>query len=130
MPTYEYECKSCGYSFEVFQSMKDEPLKVCPECGKEIRRLITGGSGVIFKGSGFYSTDAQAKPAAAANGAANGAAKNDPTDGAAADKDSAGGGDKSGAKSGTQKNESPLSGAAPAASAAAGGYAVEKKEAS
>jgi len=57
MPTYEYECKSCSHNFEVFQSMSDAPLKECPVCGKEIRRLIFGGSGVIFKGSGFYVTD-------------------------------------------------------------------------
>lgn len=57
MPTYEYECKSCGYGFEIFQSMSDEPIKICPECGKEVRRLINGGTGVIFKGSGFYVTD-------------------------------------------------------------------------
>ena len=57
MPTYEYECKSCGHTFEAFQSMSDDPLKNCPECGKHIRRLIHGGTGVIFKGSGFYVTD-------------------------------------------------------------------------
>jgi len=57
MPTYEYECKSCGHGFEFFQSMKDEPLKTCPDCGKEVRRLINGGTGVIFKGGGFYVTD-------------------------------------------------------------------------
>ena len=57
MPTYEYECKNCGYSFEVFQSMSDDPLKICTKCGKEVRRLIFGGAGVIFKGSGFYVTD-------------------------------------------------------------------------
>jgi len=57
MPTYEYECKSCGHAFEVFQAMSDQPLKDCPECGKEVRRLIFGGTGVIFKGSGFYVTD-------------------------------------------------------------------------
>jgi len=57
MPTYEYECKSCAHNFEVFQSMSDEPIKKCPECGQEVRRLIFGGSGVIFKGSGFYVTD-------------------------------------------------------------------------
>ena len=60
MPTYEYGCKSCGHTFEAFQNMKDEPLKVCPECGKEIRRLINGGSGIIFKGAGFYVTDKSA----------------------------------------------------------------------
>ena len=57
MPTYEYECKHCGHNFEVFQSMSDEPLKKCVKCGKEVRRLILGGAGVIFKGSGFYVTD-------------------------------------------------------------------------
>ena len=57
MPTYEYECKTCSHSFEVFQAMSDEPLKVCPKCKKELRRLIFGGAGVIFKGPGFYVTD-------------------------------------------------------------------------
>jgi len=57
MPTYEYECKSCGHGFEVFQAMSDPPVKDCPKCGKEVRRLIFGGAGVIFKGSGFYVTD-------------------------------------------------------------------------
>ena len=57
MPTYEYECKSCGHNFDAFQNIKDEPLKTCPECGKEIRRIINGGTGVIFKGGGFYVTD-------------------------------------------------------------------------
>jgi putative FmdB family regulatory protein len=57
MPTYEYECKNCGHNFEAFQSMSEEALKECPECGKELRRIINGGSGVIFKGSGFYVTD-------------------------------------------------------------------------
>lgn len=63
MPTYEYECRSCGHTFEISQSMRDSPLKICPECGQEIRRLINGGSGVIFKGAGFYSTDKQTAPA-------------------------------------------------------------------
>jgi putative FmdB family regulatory protein len=57
MPTYEYECKSCGYYFDAFQNMSDDPLTSCPQCGKEVRRLIKGGSGIIFKGSGFYVTD-------------------------------------------------------------------------
>jgi putative FmdB family regulatory protein len=65
MPTYEYECKSCGHTFDAFQNMKDEPLKICPRCGREVRRLIHGGAGVIFKGSGFYVTD-KAKAAKAA----------------------------------------------------------------
>lgn len=57
MPTYEYECKTCSHRFEAFQSISDDPIKNCPECGKEVRRLIGGGLGVIFKGSGFYVTD-------------------------------------------------------------------------
>ena len=57
MPTYEYECKSCGHRFDVFQAISDDPVKNCTECGKDVRRLILGGSGVIFKGSGFYVTD-------------------------------------------------------------------------
>ena len=57
MPTYEYECGSCGHRFEIFQSIKDKPRKKCPECGKGVERLIGAGSAVIFKGSGFYQTD-------------------------------------------------------------------------
>ena len=57
MPTYEYKCQICGYMFEVFQSMKDKPATKCPECNGKVRRLISGGAGVIFKGSGFYATD-------------------------------------------------------------------------
>ncbi len=69
MPTYEYECRACGYTFERTQNMSDEPIRVCPECGKDVRRLIFGGSGVIFKGSGFYVNDSRGKnPAAPAAG--------------------------------------------------------------
>lgn len=57
MPNYDYRCKSCGHEFEVFQQMSAEPLKVCPECGGEVERLIGAGAGLIFKGSGFYITD-------------------------------------------------------------------------
>ena len=58
MPTYDYECAKCGHTFDAFQNMSDEPLKKCPECGqKGLKRLIGGGLGVIFKGSGFYITD-------------------------------------------------------------------------
>ena len=66
MPTYGYECKSCKHTFDAFQGITDEPLKNCPECGKELRRLINGGTGVIFKGGGFYATDKGGK---AGNGA-------------------------------------------------------------
>ncbi|HNX68000.1 MAG TPA: zinc ribbon domain-containing protein [Candidatus Omnitrophota bacterium] len=62
MPTYEYECGACGHRFEKFQSMTEKPLKQCPECGKnKIQRIIHGGAGVLFKGSGFYQTDYRSK---------------------------------------------------------------------
>jgi putative FmdB family regulatory protein len=59
MPTYEYECTSCGKSFDAFQSMSDAPLSDCPSCGMQIRRRIHGGTGIIFKGSGFYKNDSR-----------------------------------------------------------------------
>lgn len=58
MPTYEYVCAKCDHAFEQFQSMNDAPLKKCPKCKKAgVKRLIGGGAGLIFKGSGFYITD-------------------------------------------------------------------------
>jgi putative FmdB family regulatory protein len=58
MPTYDYKCDACGHEFETYQSMKDDKLTKCPVCGKEsLKRLIGSGSGLIFKGSGFYLTD-------------------------------------------------------------------------
>ena len=51
MPTYEYECINCGYTFEVFQRMMDNPLKKCPKCKKEVKRLISSGIGIICKGN-------------------------------------------------------------------------------
>lgn len=58
MPTYEYHCDACEHNFDEFQSIKDAPLKKCPECGKlKLRRVFGTGAGVIFKGSGFYQTD-------------------------------------------------------------------------
>ncbi len=56
MPTYEYRCDE-GHAFERIQKMNDKPLTKCPECGAKASRHISGGSGLIFKGSGFYITD-------------------------------------------------------------------------
>jgi putative FmdB family regulatory protein len=58
MPTYDYECKACHHRWEMFQSIKAEPDKKCPACGKkQAQRVIGPGAGIIFKGSGFYQTD-------------------------------------------------------------------------
>jgi putative FmdB family regulatory protein len=99
MPTYEYECQKCGKTLEVVQSMKDDPLKVCPKdaCRRKpwgkgrVKRLLSPGAGLIFKGSGFYITDYRsegykqaakkekesASPAPKKEGGDSGAAKKD-----------------------------------------------------
>ena len=61
MPTYEYECQKCHNRFEVLQSMNDDPLTDCPKCDGRVKRLIGGGSGIIFKGTGFYVNDSRKK---------------------------------------------------------------------
>ena len=60
MPLYEYQCGTCGVRFERRQHINDEPVKICPECGGKVHRLIQP-VGIIFKGSGFYVTDNRAK---------------------------------------------------------------------
>lgn len=57
MPTYEYECLTCQKRFEKFQSISAQPLDTCIFCGAKVRRLIGAGAGILFKGSGFYTTD-------------------------------------------------------------------------
>ena len=58
MPTYEYLCSECKHEFEQFQSFSDEPIRICPQCSKEnVKKIISGGAGVVFKGGGFYETD-------------------------------------------------------------------------
>lgn len=57
MPTYEYHCGKCRLDFEVFQKISDPPRARCPKCGRAAKRVISGGAGLLFKGSGFYATD-------------------------------------------------------------------------
>ena len=58
MPTYDYECDSCGHKFELFQQISEAQKKKCPECKKnKLRRLFGTGAAIMFKGSGFYQTD-------------------------------------------------------------------------
>lgn len=78
MPTYDYRCNSCGHVFEEFQSIKAEPLKECPKCHQpQLVRLMAGGAGMIFKGSGFYLTDYAKGNAAKSSG--SGSSKTDST---------------------------------------------------
>ena len=60
MPTYEYECPE-GHAFEKFQKMSDPPVAECPACGAAAEHRLSGGAGLLFKGSGFYITDYRSK---------------------------------------------------------------------
>ena len=57
MPTYNYYCSNCDSHFSYFQKMSESPILHCESCGGSVKRLITGGTGLIFKGTGFYLTD-------------------------------------------------------------------------
>lgn len=84
MPTYEYACEACGHRFEEFQSITAKPVSVCPKCGKKkVKRLISGGAGFIFKGSGFYETDYRSEAYKAAAKKDSGSPAPAKTDGAA-----------------------------------------------
>lgn len=67
MPTYQYECTRCGHNFEIFQGITEEKLNNCPKCNQTLRRLIGSGSGIIFKGTGFYATDYRKRTASPAD---------------------------------------------------------------
>lgn len=94
MPTYEYQCKTCGQHFERVQRFADDPIKVCPECGAEVRRVIHP-AGVIFKGSGWYITDSR-------KGGGDSASLN-AKNGAKSEGDAAKSGDSGDSKSGDSK---------------------------
>jgi putative FmdB family regulatory protein len=100
MPTYDYLCPK-GHRFELFHGIKDDSPKKCPKCGARARRVPAGGSGVLFKGSGFYATDyrsSQYKERAKADRPGSGS-----TDKGGADK---GGADKGGSSSGSSSSGS------------------------
>jgi putative FmdB family regulatory protein len=106
MPTYDYECKSCGHAFELFQQMSDSVKRKCPECGKlKLHRHVGTGAGVLFKGSGFYETDYRSasykKAAEADKKAASGGDGKKKSDTKSADSSSA----KTGSKKKAKKSE-------------------------
>ena len=84
MPTYQYQCKSCGGDLEVVQKFSDASLTVCPECSGELRKVFNA-VGVVFKGSGFYATDSRAAKSAA-SGPAKATPKPEPVKAASAPK--------------------------------------------
>lgn len=104
MPTYEYK-REDGTTFEVFQAMSDEPLTECPTTGQPVKRMISGGTGLVFKGSGFYVTDYKN-----GNGSASSASSGDGKNGSASKKESDSSTTEkktksdSGTSSGTEKN--------------------------
>ena len=76
MPTYEYMCKECGETIEVFQSFSDKPLKKHTECGGELKKVFHA-RGIVFKGSGFYATDSKTSTAAKTPSKGDGKSKSD-----------------------------------------------------
>ncbi|HZW06230.1 MAG TPA: zinc ribbon domain-containing protein [Phycisphaerales bacterium] len=112
MPTYDYKCKACGHTWELFQSMSAKPEKACPACGKKAaERLIGTGAALLFKGSGFYETDYRSesyKKAAEADKKSGSAAA-----GGGGEGDSA----KTGAKPADAKTDKPAESKTPASDA-------------
>lgn len=113
MPTYDYQCKTCGLRFEHFQSITSDALTHCPAdvCrmtderkGKgEVVRLISGGAGLVFKGEGFYLTDYARKESGAKGGGSSTSAKTG--DGASSSTAAASGGDAKGSESSTGESK-------------------------
>jgi len=67
VPTYVYACKNCGHRFELRQSFSDDALVTCPSCGQDALHKVYNSVGIVFKGSGFYSTDSGTKGTGAAS---------------------------------------------------------------
>ncbi len=80
MPTYEYECRKCHHHFDESQSISAKPLQTCPQCQGKVDRVISGGSGFLFKGSGFYITDYK-KTSASTSGPTRQTGKKEPAAG-------------------------------------------------
>jgi putative FmdB family regulatory protein len=110
MPIYEYECRDCGRRFERMQSFHDEPIRVCPECGGETRRVFHP-VGVIFKGSGWYITDSRKSTSESTSST--------PASGDKADK-AASAGSKDGEKKGSETAPAKDSGPAAASTKSSG----------
>jgi putative FmdB family regulatory protein len=116
MPTYEYICKDCGHTFEIVQSMHDDSLTVCPQCGGQLRKVFAAPA-ISFKGSGFYATDHRKKGSSSTPDKTEKSDKTEKKDDKKADT-KAGKGEGGGASKTTEKKPSD---AKPAASSGRGG---------
>ncbi|MFC7373644.1 FmdB family zinc ribbon protein [Brachybacterium sp. GCM10030267] len=111
MPTYVYACKSCGHRFEKYQSFSESSLVTCPECTQDALRKVFDSVGIVFKGSGFYSTDSAKSETASVESGKGGSAS-----GSASTESGASGSGDSGAGS---SGDSGTSASTPAAASAA-----------
>ena len=105
MPTYEYTCRDCGHTFEIVQSMLDEPLTMCPECGGSLRKVFAPPA-ISFKGSGFYSTDHGQKSKRSGEAKGDGERSGEKSGERSGEKSGQTTGEKSGEKSGSTKESS------------------------
>lgn len=101
MPTYEYVCRDCNEHLEVVQSFRDDPLATCGKCGGSLRKVFTA-AGIIFKGSGFYSTDNRTSQPAASSASSAGSGDSS----GSSDSDSAGSGGSGSSESGSGSSDS------------------------
>jgi putative FmdB family regulatory protein len=122
MPTYEYVCKSCGHLFEIVQSMRDDALTECPECGGELRKVFAPPA-ISFKGSGFYATDhgKKAKSTSGPETKTEGGEAKPATSTSEGDGASSEGGKGGGSDSGSSGTAAPKPAAKPAAKPSGGG---------
>lgn len=107
MPTYVYACKNCGHRFEQYQSFTEDSLLACPECAQDTLRKVFDSVGIVFKGSGFYSTDS----------ATSGASTSSSASSASSAENSGGSSESSTSSSASSSSDSGASSAQPAAAA-------------
>src|SRR5687768_12210523 len=122
MPTYEYECTSCGQHIEVFQRFSEDALKTCGVCGGPLRKVFHP-AGIVFKGSGFYSTDSRAKSGSSPK--KDGGSSSDPSSTSGTSSDASSSSDSS-SSSGSSSGKSSSSPADPSSSSSDG--AKKKKK--
>jgi putative FmdB family regulatory protein len=105
MPTYEYVCKNCGETIEVFQSFSDKPLKKHKECGGQLQKVFHA-RGIVFKGGGFYATDSKTSSVAKKSGSESSDSKSSSDSKPSSDSKSAKPAEKAGASSSASSSKS------------------------